>query len=566
MKKNLMFPVLLALGLTASALGQTYQNNYHKVFDIQARAEARALIRTNDQGYLGAGWYLDPNGWRPWLQKLDANFQPQWARTWATADTSIQINIQPNDVFQTGDTGYIVCGRYVEAEARTGAFLMKLDPFGLLQWFRVYPTLDDLYSVIEMPGPNVGDVLYMACGTMRPFGTQRQAAAILTADIGGNPVWLAHVSGPKDDLWATTSYRQIIRYDTDVAALVGWGNVDFDDGNLANQYDSDVLVSLVNTNGAFLMNELYGKATEVNQTNGETYTVMEAGTSLDRDPQTGDLLITGSVRTNCISACMPGIYADLLLFRVNVAAGGTVSWAKRYDILGPLETNDRFEGGARLVWQPAAQQLFVTGTATTGFLTGGTALSNDMMLLTTTGTGAVTSWELFGDAGNDRGAALVLPNINTVGTSAAMLGTSNSFNTLHDEWYFVERFVNRLDDCHDLRVPFEVTPIELPLNDPEVIYAMDEPFRVVLYDQEPEILQRVICQKTKIFTWGDLNCDDFVDFFDIDPFLLALMEPDSYTTAYPNCDASHGDVNHDGTFDFFDVDPFIDCVLHGGCP
>jgi hypothetical protein len=44
-----------------------------------------------------------------------------------------------------------------------------------------------------------------------------------------------------------------------------------------------------------------------------------------------------------------------------------------------------------------------------------------------------------------------------------------------------------------------------------------------------------------------------VDFFDIDPFLLALFDPLG-ASAVQRCAA---DVNRDGAVDFFDIDPFL---------
>ncbi len=58
-------------------------------------------------------------------------------------------------------------------------------------------------------------------------------------------------------------------------------------------------------------------------------------------------------------------------------------------------------------------------------------------------------------------------------------------------------------------------------------------------------------------TPGDTNCDGNIDFFDIDPFLLALFDPAGYATAFPNCDISSADANSDNSIDFFDIDPFI---------
>ena len=56
---------------------------------------------------------------------------------------------------------------------------------------------------------------------------------------------------------------------------------------------------------------------------------------------------------------------------------------------------------------------------------------------------------------------------------------------------------------------------------------------------------------------GDVNCDGFVNVFDIDPFVLALTDEVAYAAAYPGCDISAADVNEDGSINVFDIDPFV---------
>ncbi|MEW6198195.1 MAG: M14 family zinc carboxypeptidase [Planctomycetota bacterium] len=56
---------------------------------------------------------------------------------------------------------------------------------------------------------------------------------------------------------------------------------------------------------------------------------------------------------------------------------------------------------------------------------------------------------------------------------------------------------------------------------------------------------------------GDLNCDGLVNFGDINPFVLALTNPGSYTTAFPDCNIMNGDINGDGLVDFGDINPFV---------
>jgi len=62
---------------------------------------------------------------------------------------------------------------------------------------------------------------------------------------------------------------------------------------------------------------------------------------------------------------------------------------------------------------------------------------------------------------------------------------------------------------------------------------------------------------------GDLNCDGVVDGFDIQPFVLALIDPAAYAAAYPSCYWMYADCNGDGAVDGFDVQPFV-ALLAGG--
>ncbi len=56
---------------------------------------------------------------------------------------------------------------------------------------------------------------------------------------------------------------------------------------------------------------------------------------------------------------------------------------------------------------------------------------------------------------------------------------------------------------------------------------------------------------------GDLNCDGEINAFDIEPFLLALFDPDEYAIRFPDCDINNGDINGDGSIDAFDIEPFL---------
>lgn len=62
---------------------------------------------------------------------------------------------------------------------------------------------------------------------------------------------------------------------------------------------------------------------------------------------------------------------------------------------------------------------------------------------------------------------------------------------------------------------------------------------------------------------GDMNCDGFVNNFDIDPFVLALTGASAYEAAYPDCNIENGDINGDGLVNNFDIDAFV-AMLSGG--
>jgi serine protease AprX len=65
---------------------------------------------------------------------------------------------------------------------------------------------------------------------------------------------------------------------------------------------------------------------------------------------------------------------------------------------------------------------------------------------------------------------------------------------------------------------------------------------------------------------GDLNCDGLLDTSDIDPFVLALIDPAAYAAAFPECFPIRADLNGDGLVDGADIDPFVTCLTGGGCP
>lgn len=62
-------------------------------------------------------------------------------------------------------------------------------------------------------------------------------------------------------------------------------------------------------------------------------------------------------------------------------------------------------------------------------------------------------------------------------------------------------------------------------------------------------------------TPGDANCDEVINNFDIEPFTLALLDPPTWLTLYPDCGLAHWDPNADGLLNDFDIDPFVHVLL-----
>lgn len=60
---------------------------------------------------------------------------------------------------------------------------------------------------------------------------------------------------------------------------------------------------------------------------------------------------------------------------------------------------------------------------------------------------------------------------------------------------------------------------------------------------------------------GDLNCDGYLDNFDIDPYLTAYYYPPLYEERFPGCDRMRADLTGDGYINQSDLDTFMRIIL-----
>ena len=63
---------------------------------------------------------------------------------------------------------------------------------------------------------------------------------------------------------------------------------------------------------------------------------------------------------------------------------------------------------------------------------------------------------------------------------------------------------------------------------------------------------------------GDMNCDEAVDFGDINPFVTALVGQAGHELRYPGCNWLNGDYNDDASVDFDDIYLFVAALARPG--
>jgi len=60
---------------------------------------------------------------------------------------------------------------------------------------------------------------------------------------------------------------------------------------------------------------------------------------------------------------------------------------------------------------------------------------------------------------------------------------------------------------------------------------------------------------------GDMDCSGVLDAADVAAFVQALLDPDAFEAAHPNCGVLHGDMTGDHAVDGRDVQPFVAALL-----
>lgn len=105
----------------------------------------------------------------------------------------------------------------------------------------------------------------------------------------------------------------------------------------------------------------------------------------------------------------------------------------------------------------------------------------------------------------------------------------------------------------------EVPGVTLTAYTVYTIYAMGS-----VGDPNLPPLQAVASVDAQDFRLGDINCDGFIHFFDINAFITALSGQAAYEAEYPDCDWLLADIDGDGWVTFDDIAPFVELLGSDG--
>ncbi|MBU0641306.1 MAG: hypothetical protein KKB50_20805 [Planctomycetes bacterium] len=125
--------------------------------------------------------------------------------------------------------------------------------------------------------------------------------------------------------------------------------------------------------------------------------------------------------------------------------------------------------------------------------------------------------------------------------------------------------------------PGESTVITRQFTFDATSWANQDDIKIVAFAQDIASIRPARVHNAVVMDWpftplqeyelGDLNCDDHIDGFDIDAFIMVMEDEapyDTYYANYPDCDHTLADCNGDGHIDGFDIGAFIDILNAGG--
>lgn len=154
--------------------------------------DGNSLALTADGGFVvSGGWASAARGIDYWVNKFDANGNPQWQKLYGGTSPDVPVQIKP-----TSEGGYIVLG-YSYSYGSGGnptIWIIKLNASGDLQWQKEYLT-DSLPRAIASTSDGgfvfLADVVANLAGDTDVFA--------MKVNSSGDRVWARILGGPNDD-------------------------------------------------------------------------------------------------------------------------------------------------------------------------------------------------------------------------------------------------------------------------------------------------------------------------------------------------------------------------------
>ncbi len=185
----------LIVGGGISALSSDY-SNVKNIFLVKTSAlgdtlwtkeyfgEVNDIKQTNDGGYVICGEYYEPstvNGkWNALLMKLDSSGDSLWAKTYTSSGHA-------NSIQQTQDQGYIITGTTeMISYGNSDIFLIKTNGLGDTLWTKTFggAKIDEGHSVYQTSNGE-----FIVVGYTESFGESFGDAYLIKTDINGDTLW-----------------------------------------------------------------------------------------------------------------------------------------------------------------------------------------------------------------------------------------------------------------------------------------------------------------------------------------------------------------------------------------
>ncbi len=468
--------ITLLVFLTAfvSVSKAQYANHFQKIFDTGTDTDITAMTNTFDGGYAMVGTYMDDGRYKyPLMMKLHDDFSEEWTRTYDVLQLPYPGIILPKDVQQTHDEGYIISGKFIAPSVATGAFLMRTDSWGEVTWFRVYPGIRRLNSVVETMSGGKPDGFGAAGYTYYDAG--ERTGVILRTDADGYVEWTRYSMGMKHGLPGAADYNQIVRYGEGLLAAAGYANYD------PVHHDADVLLTVIKYDGNPVLHRTYGM-----YFSDAGDLLWEQGTSLvELNDGSGDLAVVGNYAAGDIEATRDPYFENIFAFRVTPE--GDVVWSRRY---GPFE-RDSF---ANRVITDGGKYLYITGRTYTASLGYPTVSSAEVLLLKIDIAGNSMYHDLLGDSGDEEGVSVVRNDSGHL----TIVGNTTSFHPVDRQIYLMERYENPLRNCRDLREKNRDQKIDLPAVKALMRGMEEKSATFVVRADKSKVRDRILCRKTFI--------------------------------------------------------------------